>query len=189
MKEVDTMLYILTGAVGFVFLLLFDICSLHGKNKAKYASMLIGLGLIGYSTFKLVIQDYTWSIFSPFSSLYGLLAIIFFLLLIYSVVLEVGVLNTYKSNPEPQLVTTGTYGLVRHPGVIWLFFVYLFTSLYFANIIIFIAGVVWTIVNIIYVLIQEQIILPKLFSNYKEYQNSTPMIVPTLQSFKKFIKQ
>lgn len=183
------MVYIMIGAMAFVFLLLFDIFSLHGKVVSKYISVVIGLGLITFSTLKLVIKDVSWDVFSLFSNLYGLLAIIFFVLLVYSVVFEVGIINTYKNNPKPQLVTTGTYGLVRHPGVIWLFFVYLFTALYFANIILLIAGIVWTFVNVIYVLIQEQIILPKLFSNYKEYQNSTPMILPTLQSFKKFIKQ
>lgn len=118
-----------------------------------------------------------------------LIMIIFFMgVLMYSIVIEVGV-KTYQADPEHRLVTTGTYALVRHPGVIWLLIIFLLTALYYANLYLLAAGLVWTAINICYVIIQEKMILEKIFTEYNRYKKETPMIIPSFKSIIKFKNQ
>ena len=107
-------------------------------------------------------------------------------LLIYSVFIEVGG-NTYKKFAEPQLVTDGTYSLVRHPGVIWLFLAYFFLAIFNENSYLLVTAITWTFANTIYVIIQEKYVLVRLFPNYDEYIKTTPMVIPNYISMKKFI--
>ena len=53
------------------------------------------------------------------------------ILLIYSFFIEIPFNQTYaKTGSSNQLVTTGSYALVRHPGVIWYPFILLFSILH-----------------------------------------------------------
>ena len=97
-------------------------------------------------------------------------------------------LNTYqKKFAEPQLVTDGTYSLVRHPGVIWLFLAYFFLAIFNENSYLLVTAITWTFANTIYVIIQEKYVLVRLFPNYDEYIKTTPMVIPNYISMKKFI--
>lgn len=180
------MVYLLLGVLGFIFLLVFDICSLCEKSVIKYFFGISGFLLIVFSSgFLLTINaNITFSFSFRIISL-GI-AILSLLLLIYSVFIEVGK-NTYQYKNENKLITTGTYALSRHPGVLWLLFVYLFGAIYFQNYYILYAGLIWTGINIIYVVIQEKFIFTKLFDNYGSYIETTPMIFPSLDSLEKCI--
>ena len=114
----------------------------------------------------------------------GFLTSIFFALLVYSVLIEVN-LNKKKAD---KLITSGTYALTRHPGVLWLLFYYIFGALLFANIELLIAGIVWSIANIFYVYLQEKLVFHKIFNNYDLYAITTPMLLPNIKSAKKCIK-
>jgi protein-S-isoprenylcysteine O-methyltransferase Ste14 len=180
------MVYIITGLVGFVFFLIFDLLSLKNRIVSKYIFALTGLTLVIYSTVK-IIELPSDTVVSNSAQIISLaLAIIFFGLLIYSVFIEVGV-KTYRKIAEHSLVTNGTYSLVRHPGVIWLFLTYFFGSMYFENSYLVVTAIIWTIVNTIYIALQEKLVLKKLFNNYGEYIKATPMIIPNITSFRRFI--
>ncbi len=178
------MIYLGLGICGFILLLLFDICSLTEKSVIKYFFGVSGFGLIIISSgFLLRINsDITFSFsFRVFSLTIAILSL---LLLIYSVFIEVGK-ATYQYKNENMLVTTGTYALSRHPGVLWFLFVYLFGAIYFQNSFVLYAGLIWTSINILYVYIQERFIFTKLFDNYGSYIRTTPMILPSYQSIEK----
>ena len=180
------MLYIALGVAGFVCFLLFDILSMYGKVIGKYLFVLMGTGLIVFSTIRIIADSSMIAVFSITRIIGLFLAILFALLLVYSVFIEVG-LNTYKKVAEPGLVTNGTYSLVRHPGVVWLFLAYFFASIYFQNNYLLLTAFIWTAVNTVYIIIQERFILIKLFKEYDTYITSTPMIIPNYSSLKKFI--
>ncbi len=174
------------GILGFILLLLFDVCSLCKKSVFKYFFGVAGFGLIIVSSiFLLQINSNTTFSFA-FRMVSLALSSLSLLLLIYSVFIEVGK-NTYKYKNENKLITTGTYALSRHPGVLWFFLVYFFGAIYFQNYFIMYAGLLWTGINIIYVSIQERFIFTKLFKNYGNYIETTPMIVPNLESLERCI--
>ncbi len=178
------MIYLGLGVLGFVMLLLFDICSLFEKSIVKYFFGVSGFSIIIISTVLIVRinSDITFSFSFRIISL--TIAILALLLLIYSVFIEVGK-NTYQYKNKSRLITTGTYALSRHPGVLWFLFVYLFGAIYFQNYFVLYAGLTWTVINILYVSIQERYIFSKLFDNYGNYIQSTPMILPSYQSIEK----
>ena len=180
------MLYIIIGVFGFISLLIFDFLSLKNHIFLKYFFAFLGMSLIVFSTVSLVGYNNDLVINSFVRGLSLLFAVSFMALLIYSVFIEVGG-NTYQKIAEPRLVTNGTYSLVRHPGVIWLFLAYLFLALYNQNSYIILSAVIWTVVNTVYVIAQEKFILCKLFPNYNEYVKTTPMVIPNIYSLKKFI--
>lgn len=180
------MLFVGIGILGFISLLIFDFMSINNRIFIKYFFAFLGLGLIVYSTIELFGVRSDFFISDSIRIVSFIFAIIFMVLLIYSVFIEVGG-NTYKKFAEPELVTNGTYSLVRHPGVIWLFMAYLFLAIFSENIYLLITAITWTIVNTIYVIIQEKYILVRLFPAYNDYIETTPMIIPNFQSIKEFI--
>ena len=180
------MIYIIAGLIGFVFFLIFDFLSLKNRIFSKYLFAFSGLALIIYSTVKIIKLPTDRVVNEYFQIISLFLAILFLALLIYSVFIEVGV-KTYRKIAEHSLITNGTYTLVRHPGVIWLFLAYFFGSIYFENSYLVITAIIWTVVNTIYIILQEKFILKKIFKNYSEYIKETPMIIPNITSFRKFI--
>ncbi len=180
------MTYLVLGIFGFILLLIFDIFSLNEKSLLKYVFGVAGFSLIIGSSVLLLTLNGTIEFSSYFRFTSLVVAIIFLLLLIYSVFIEVGK-NTYQYKNENKLVTTGTYALSRHPGVLWFLFVYLFGAIFFQNHYILFAGLIWTGINIIYVFIQERFIFTKLFEHYGNYIESTPMFLPSKNSVEKCI--
>jgi protein-S-isoprenylcysteine O-methyltransferase Ste14 len=176
--------YILLGVFGFLCFLFFDYFSLKHYTILKYFCLISGIIVMVYSTFQLVSLNLTVNLPQMVRIVSLIFAIIFLLLTIYSVFIEVGI-STYKVQSNSELVTIGTYGLVRHPGVIWLFFMFLFTSIYFESALLFLATIIWSIVNSLYVVIQEKFIFPKIFSNYSNYIQTTPMLIPNKKSIKR----
>jgi len=180
------MLYLFLGILGFVAMLGFDLASMKKVISLKYILLTTSMLLIVYSGYNLAFYDFHFTVDNVFRYVSLPLSIVFFGLLIFSVFIEVGV-NTYQKTAEPRLVTNGTYSMVRHPGVVWLFFTIFFASMYFTSVYLLIAAFLWTIVNTIYTLIQEKLIFTKIFKDYKTYQQTTPMVIPNVTSMKKFL--
>ena len=175
------MLFILSGSIGFLLLLGSDIMGIKRYNVAKRLLAFFGTSIIVASSILILIEGKTYFIDFRLRVLFGIIGLLFLFFLFYSVVIEV----RKNRKQDNKLVTSGTYALSRHPGVLWLFFYYVFGSLFFANIDILIAGVVWSFINVVYVIVQEKVIFNQLFSDYENYKETTPMILPTMSSIKK----
>ena len=182
-----SILYLMIGLVGFALLLVFDLLSLHNKNYSKYFFGISGFLMILVSSILIIVN---YSHFLRIDSIYrflGLfLAIVSLGLLVYSVFIEVG-RKTYQIKNEHTLVTSGTYALTRHPGVLWMLLLYIFGAIFFQNLLAIYAALIWTFVNIVYVSIQERFIFHKIFDNYDKYRETTPMILPNFESIEKFV--
>ena len=181
------MMYLIIGILGFVLLLMFDICSLCKKNYLKYFFGISGFLLILISSILIIIEFSSILQINGFVRAIALvLALLSLLLLVYSVFIEVG-RKTYKVDNQHALITDGTYALSRHPGVLWMLLLYIFGAIFFQNLLAIYAALIWTIVNIIYVALQERFIFHRIFDNYDKYRESTPMILPNYESVEKFI--
>ena len=180
------MIYILIGILGFVFMLAFDFLSMKDNIVGKYLFAFLGLGLIVYSTISIINMTRYVFVLDLLSVICIVFSSIFALLLVYSVFIEVG-LNSYQQKAEPQLVTSGTYSLARHPGVIWLFLTLFFSGVLLKNDYLVVAAIIWTITNTVYIIIQERLIFTKIFNNYDEYIKQTPMVIPNITSIKRFV--
>ena len=174
---------ILIGIGGFALLLLSDISGIKGKSFLKSVLAFFGAMTIIVVSIIVIVNSEVYSIGLFLKAVVGIITAGFLLLLIYSTFVEVTI-----NNGDSQLIKTGTYSLTRHPGVIWFLLYYVFGSVFFGSIEILIAGLVWSFVNVIYVIIQDKYIFPKLFSEYEKYRKETPMLFPTIKSIKKFSK-
>ncbi|QMS84193.1 methyltransferase family protein [Candidatus Xianfuyuplasma coldseepsis] len=180
------MVYMVIGMIGFVSFLLFDISSMKKWSFVKYVFIVIGISLMVWSTVQMAYLAPSFLVSSGARIVAFGLSVVFFGLLIYSVFIEVGI-KTYKKVAHHELVTDGTYSLVRHPGVIWLFLLYFFLSIVFMNTELLITAFVWTFVNTLYIMFQERIVLRKIFQEYDRYTLTTPMVIPNIQSLRKFM--
>ena len=118
------------------------------------------------------------------------LIVVFGSLTLFSLFVEIPFKKTYvkeKANKE-GLVTTGTYALVRHPGVIWFSFFTLGLILLSRKDLVLIFGVMVIVLDIIHVILQDVYFFPRMFPGYEEYKQETPFLLPSLSSLKKCLR-
>jgi len=119
----------------------------------------------------------------------GVLAAVFLLLLVFSLVIEVPRAWGFGSAARARLTTSGTYALVRHPGVLWLFFLLVCLSLARASETILLAAGTWTAINIGVSALEDGFFLPRAFgAPYGKYRGRVPFLIPTCLSIRRCIE-
>lgn len=100
------------------------------------------------------------------------------LLLLWSVFFEITITKKKRGLGADDTVTTGTYGLCRHPGF-WWFSLSLFCvgalkglSCYFMSVLLMIG------LDLLLIVIQDYFVFPKKFKGYVEYKKNVPFLVP-----------
>lgn len=181
--------YIFIGLFGFIAMFLFDMFSMKSYITLKYLFGFSGIAIITVCTTLIILTEGDYSFSNSVKVGNFLFLVINSLLLVYSVFLEVGLKTTYSTDATPKLVTNGTYALTRHPGVLWLFLIFVNLFFVFGNSLILYTGITWSIMNIVYVIFQEKYIFKNIFQDYHLYQINTPMIIPNVKSIRTTIKK
>lgn len=183
------MTYVLLGAVSFVFFYLFDVFNIKGKSLLKVSFAIIGLITFIYSSYKIAFLGSNVSFHKGIRLISALLFLISLFLLFYSLFLELPFKKTYGGKDYNNgLITTGTYALCRHPGVLWFFFMFIFLFFYTGSTLLLMAGLIWTSLDVLYVYLQEKYFFQDMFKDYKKYKKTTPMLIPNLESIKRCFK-
>ena len=182
------MIYIAIGVLGFLVIHLFDIVSLKKLAGAKPFTWIMGSGLLAYSLLvvcfapdKLPLPIWsTWLGWGLFS--------ISLLLLIYSLFINLPFRKTYiATGVGDKLIKTGLYALVRHPGVPWFILFMLSLILISMSSLMLVAAPIFVLLDIVLVVVQDKVLLVKMFAGYDNYRQETPMLVPNRQSINAFI--
>lgn len=182
-------LAVIIGVVGFIIAYFFDWVSIKRIPGAK---QIIGFLFVAFEGCALFIA--LWKVnqfWLPFGAvvLGWFLLPISILLFIYSLFIEIPLIKTYRRiGVGDRLVKSGTYALVRHPGVIWYALFLLSLLLITRSVTLLVAAPVWLLMDILYVVIQERFFFDKMFSEYKEYRMETPMLVPNRKSISNCFK-
>lgn len=177
------MVQILLGAVAFALAFAFDWVS---WLRVAYLKPILGLGVVAGFAAALVGTlaapgRYDWPAWVTVAG-WPLVAA-GALLLVYSLFVEIPFTKTYaKTGVGDELVTTGTYALTRHPGVLWLGLLLAGLVLVSRGQLMLVAAIVWVLLDALYVWLQEVCLFCKMFPAYPAYQRTTPMLVPTPQS-------
>lgn len=178
-----TMGQILLGAAAFALAFAFDWASWRRMALLKPI-----LGLAAAASFAAAL---VWTLATPgrfawpdwMVAVGWLLAAAGAALLSYSLFIEIPFVTTYaQPGTSGLLVTTGTYALVRHPGVLWLGLFLAGLTLASRGRLMLVAGATWLVLDAIYVWLQEVFLFGKMFPGYAAYQRTTPMLLPTRQS-------
>jgi protein-S-isoprenylcysteine O-methyltransferase Ste14 len=182
-------LYIPIGVFGFLMAYVFDWLSLKQIPVVKQLAGIAAVCLLGYAIVMVCISPAKFEL-PPFTLPLGVcLLLISLSLLVYSLFIEIPFHSTYAGQRvSNKLITTGTYALVRHPGVIWLAFVCISLVLIFPSLTLLLATIVWIVTDIIYVFLQERFIFTKIFQDYPKYQKQTPFLIPNRRSFTACLK-
>lgn len=178
------MLYLLIGSISFTFFIVYDINNITLQNRLLKSFFVVGCIMLIYSTMMISIFEqpsFSLPIFMKvFVSLGGLIS---FALLIYTLFFALPWKITYVSlKSNDVVVNQGIYALCRHPGVIWFILFYFFYWLFTGITLMMWAGITFSILNLIYILLQEKYIFCKLFIDYDLYQKSTPFFIPNCSS-------
>jgi protein-S-isoprenylcysteine O-methyltransferase Ste14 len=93
--------------------------------------------------------------------------------------------KTYVTTDQTNtVVSTGMYALCRHPGAIWVCLFYLFLWLASGKLMMLWAGAIWTLINILYIYVQDRWIFPHILTGYNLYQQEVPFLIPNNKSIK-----
>ena len=173
----------LLGCLSFALFFLADYndARLHKRFLAPCFSA--GVVLLGVSViFQLKFEN------APVSGTMGRIL----LLLLFAVFMGLLICTLFFSFPAGQayvspgkkrpVYDSGFYALCRHPGLIWLTFV--FFCLWLMGGFPFYSAVIYTLLNLALVLFEDGYAFPIILTGYEAYKKVTPFLIPTPGSIK-----
>jgi len=180
------MTYIVMGCLAFFVLFVFDLNKVRFRNKYLNITFALGILILIGSTIGIVLGDSErFVIHNACRLLAGIMTIILFLILFYGLFFALPFNKTYKSTKKNRVIDTGVYALCRHPGVVWFFFLYLFLWIASGKMMVLWAGLVWTIMDVIHVWVQEKWFFPYTLDGYDVYKTRVPFLIPNKVSIKR----
>lgn len=183
------MIYVFTGCLAFIFFYIFDFNKIKLLKKGINISFAAGIVILAASTAGILFGEYDgFSLPTSLKVLFGVLSIGSLYMIYYSLFAALPFGSTYKeAAQENTVVDWGMYALCRHPGAIWFFFFYLFLWLACGKTMMMWAGIAWTIMNVIYVYVEDRWFFPAAFNGYDRYKSRVPFLIPNPASIKRLI--
>jgi len=180
------MLILLLSATGFITLLLFDIAQIYNRKALSAVFSIIGYGtIVSTLLFLIILHKVPYPPKKDFALVLLVIkvtgALFFFLLLLYSNIIEIGLKLPYSSSNERVALDRGTYGIVRHPGFLWLTFLLILLALVYKNGSFTLFSALIICMNFLLILIEDIVIFPKLFKNYTQYKRRVPFLIPDIR--------
>ena len=181
------MTYLFMGIIAFLFFILYDINSIIIKLKLFNSFFFLGILLLVIATGGIILKSQYFIKGNVLQTIgFAIPTLIFFILLIYTLFFALPFKDTYLKPDEPKCVCQiGVYALCRHPGILWFSGFYLFLWLTLSSPLLFWAGLTFSLSNLIYAIFQDRWTFVKNFSDYQEYKETTPFIIPNLISIKR----
>jgi protein-S-isoprenylcysteine O-methyltransferase Ste14 len=181
------MLYVGLGVVAFVIAGLLDLASLRGWRMAKPIIGLATVGLWVYAFMGLLSSSERFELELPLIILGWVIVVLASALTLLSQFRDIPFSKTYVENGVGEkLITTGTYALCRHPGVLWFGMLLFGLVLVTRAELVLIATPLWFVGDVLLVLVQDRVSFPRMFPAYPEYQEATPFLVPTAKSMRAY---
>ncbi len=183
------MIYIAIGCLGFLIFHILDVVSLKRLPRAKPFTLILGSGLLVYA----LAMAFLWSDKLPLPVWpiwlgWALLTTSLFLL-VYSLFINLPFRKTYiATGVGDKLITTGLYALVRHPWIHWFILLLLSLILISRSSLLLIASLIWILLNILLVIIQDKFFFGRMFAGYDQYRKETPMLLPNRKSISACIR-
>lgn len=179
------MTYVLIGSVGFLIGCAMELPQTRYARGVRPLLASVALVFIGWAIVMASVSGERLWIPAWLTVAGGTILPLAFGLLVYSMFLELPFRRTYlHSLPSPHLITTGTYALVRHPTLLWFAIAIVSLVLLTHSQLLLLALPVWLALDTLWVLLQDKLSLPSVFPGYRDYQTTTPMIIPTRQSLR-----
>lgn len=185
----DRMIYVALGVGGFLIAMFFDHPRIERIRWAKLTIGVVAFGLLGYALVMAAAHPDRFDFVRAVSYVGWVLAVIFFLLFLYSVFIEIPFSKAYLGKGrESSVVKTGTYALTRHPGVIWYALMLVFLTLATGSKILAYASPIWILMDVVWVYLEDRFYFVKTILGYDQYKKEVPMLIPTAQSLRRCLQ-
>ena len=184
------MVEILLSFSGYAWGMLHDLAALKAVPRVKpYLLAMSALGHM-FAFIGLVRHPSRFTPHPVLRALCVLLAPLSWAAMFYSIMVEIPFRKGWVDEGHTdQIVTDGTYALARHPGVIWFTFALLTTAIATRSKRMLLAAPFMVAGDVMHVVFQERAVLVNVFGDaYRDYQQTTPFLVPTPTSFAKFVR-
>jgi protein-S-isoprenylcysteine O-methyltransferase Ste14 len=179
---------LMLGIFAFIVLTMFDYNKLKMLHPLLNGLFAVGVGLIIIATILILSVDLPLFTFQATPILW-VVSGLGFIEMIYALFFALPFSKTYvKTSSNSEIITTGLYGLCRHPGVWGFFIFYLFAALASGNGSLLIAAGVWTFMDILHVWIQDSLFFVKTLKGYTLYKKTTPFLFFGIKELRKLIK-
>jgi protein-S-isoprenylcysteine O-methyltransferase Ste14 len=183
-------IHLLLSFSGYAWGVLHDIAALRGTPYAKPVCLVMSAAGHLTGLYGLMRHSSRWNPPLALRLLCFVLAPAGWAAMFYSVMVEIPFRKGWvERGHTPEIVTTGTYALTRHPGVFW------FTIAVFASAVatrskrLLLAAPILVAGDVAHVGFQERFILTSVFgTSYVRYQQRTPFVVPTPASLRRFVR-
>ncbi len=174
---------LILGVVAFAAMATSDGMKLTGRPRAGFV-FYCGCGLLIFATGLLIAEQGGGRCAAqPWRFLLLPVAGLALALLVYTVCFAVSVAAPEENGLLP-LVDQGMYALCRHPGVIWLSVFYLALLGLLGGGGLLTAWILFTGLDLLYVLWQDRDVFPKTIRDYAEYRKRTPFLIPNADSLR-----
>ena len=172
------------GAAAFLLIFWVDAVSLQKMRLVKPLLWLAGIALSVAGLVVTVREPPRVRLPAPVSVAGWALGAVCTALFVYSLFVEIPFASAYVQKGMPsRLVTEGTYALCRHPGVLWLAGLLAGVFLASGSLWMLAALPLWIGLDVLYVVLQERLYFVRIFGDeYRQYQCTVPMLVPTSHS-------
>ena len=117
-----------------------------------------------------------------FRILFGILALIFGALTLYTVL---SVAWKTNKNDEKKVYTGEFYALCRHPGI--LYFIPLYLCLWLTCGFPVYAAVAFSALDLLLGVFEDKVVFPAFLDGYDQYKSEVPFLIPTRSSFQRFL--
>lgn len=180
---------LIIGCLAFVLLYIFDYNKIEAKIQWLNSFFAIGVMILAYSSWQVIFSPSArFSVPIVLSAVFYILAGVSALFMLYALFGALPFAKTYIKGNSNQLIDTGVYALCRHPGVWGFFLTYLFAFAASGKWIVLFACILWTVMDIIHVWVQDKYFFPKTLPGYQAYQKTTPFLIFTRKSITRFIQ-
>lgn len=180
---------LIIGCLAFGLLYIFDYNKIEARIQWLNSFFGIGVIILAYSSWQVIFSPSAgFSVSAEISAVFYGLAGISALFMLYALFGALPFKKTYVEGASTELIDTGVYALCRHPGVWGFFFMYMFAFLASGKWIVLAACICWTMMDIIHVWVQDRYFFPKTLPGYQQYQQTTPFLFFTRESFTRFIQ-
>lgn len=187
------MIGFLSGGLSFLLFILYDLeqAGLLIKTWQRFVRsfFLLGFLILAVCTAFLVWHQITAPIVWRLSQVVALfIALLFLLLLIYTLFFALPFEETYVSQTAgAKTYDCGIYALCRHPGVLWFTGFYVCLWLACGGASLFWLAFWYSLFNVGYVILQDVCTFPRIFTDYEQYKQRVPFLLPNYASLRRCI--
>ena len=175
------------GIGAFILYMLYDVNSIRWNRRFPRTFFMVGTVMLAAAMVLDLCEAFRMdTIRCAGDALLLLTAGVSFAALIYSLFFALPFDETYqKQSAGRDVYDRGVYALCRHPGILFFFGMYLFAGLAaLPETGLILRGLLFSLLDLIYAWFQDRVTFPQTFSDYPDYRQRIPFLIPTKASLR-----